>query len=80
MLVDGRRRFRALQRRQQMVTIAAAEIVGAGVMKLEDVAAKATSIRILAKLRGDVALEATARHIELRAERRLAWLRRQGLR
>ena len=57
MIVDaGRRRFRALQRRQQMVTIAAHEIVGAGVMKLEDVAAKATSIRNLGIANKNIAL------------------------
>ncbi len=51
-----------------MLEIAAAEIAGASMAKLEDVSARAASIRIiLAKLRHDPALESVAKHIELRA-------------
>jgi hypothetical protein len=75
---ERRPQQKAAERRAQLIQAAYSQIAGADAAKLIEISAGAKAFRILAKRRGDLAMADVAQHIYLRAERRLAWMRRSA--
>lgn len=73
-----RRRYPDGEQRTLMLQVAFDEIATSGPPKLIDIAARAEAMRVQARLSGDPGLQQAAEVIRERAERRLAWFRRQG--
>jgi hypothetical protein len=73
----SRPRYRGGEAHTLLLQIAFDRIATSDPPKLISIAAEAESLRVRARLNGDPALERSAQVIVERAERRLAWFKRQ---
>jgi hypothetical protein len=77
-MVGERRAFHTSAEDRDLIFKAAyQEIATANPRKLVAIAARASALCVQARLSGDPALERSATEIRTRAERRLAWFKRQ---